>query len=70
MERSSVRLSVYVCPVDRQQQQCAAGLLQSALWAGDIDRQLRARCGRRAAANEGSVTFATGGRRRLHTDLL
>jgi len=36
----------------------------------NIDRQLRARCGRRAAANEGSVTFATGGQRRLHTDLL
>jgi len=29
-----------VCPVDRQQQRWSAGLLLSALRAGDIDRQL------------------------------
>jgi len=45
----SVRLSV--CPIDQQQQQRVAGLLLSALWAGYIDRQLRAR----SAANAGSV---------------
>jgi len=40
-----------VCPVDRQQQRRAAGLLLSALRARDrpIDRWLRARCGCRAA---------------------
>jgi len=46
----SVRLSV--CPIDQQQQQQrVAGLLLSALWAGYIDQQLRAR----SAANAGSV---------------
>jgi len=38
-----------VCPVDRQQQRRLAGLLLSALRAGDIDRLLRDQCGRRAA---------------------
>jgi len=38
-----------VCPVDRQQQLRLAGLLLSALRAGDIDRLLRDQCGRRAA---------------------
>jgi len=38
-----------VCPVDRQQQRRAAGLLLSTPLAGNIDRQLRMRCGRRAA---------------------
>ena len=37
MKRSSVRPSV--CPVDRQQQRCAAGLLLRALRVGHIDRQ-------------------------------
>ena len=37
---SGVRPSV--CPVDRQQQRRAAGLLLSSLRAGDIDRQLPA----------------------------
>jgi len=41
------RPSVY--PIDLQQQRRAAGLLLIALRAGDIDRQLRARYGRRAA---------------------
>jgi len=36
-------------PIDRQQQRRAAGLLPSALRAGDIDRQLQVRCGHRAA---------------------
>jgi len=45
--RSSVRPSV--CPIDRQQQRRPAGLQLSALWTGDIDRYLRARCGHRAA---------------------
>ena len=36
MKQSSVRLSV--CPVDRHQQLPPAGLLLSALRAGDIDR--------------------------------
>jgi len=41
MKRSSVRLSVCpsVCPIIRPQQRRAAGLLLSAMWAGDIDRQ-------------------------------
>jgi len=42
----SVRLSV--CPVDPQQQRCAAGLLLSALQTGAVDRWLRRR---RPAAN-------------------
>ena len=41
------RPSVY--PIDRQLQRRAVGLLLSALRAGDIDRQLRERCGRHAA---------------------
>jgi len=36
VERPSARLSV--CPVDRQQQRSAAGLLLSAMPAGGIDR--------------------------------
>jgi len=47
VERPSVCPSVF--RMDQQQQRRAAGLLLSALQAGDIDRQLRARCGRRAA---------------------
>jgi len=48
-----------VCPVDRQQQRHAAGLLLSAVRVGDIDRQLRAPCSRRrrSAANAGSLTL-------------
>jgi len=48
MKRSSVSLSVRLslrpslCPIDRQQQRRAAGLLLSALRARDIDRQLPA----------------------------
>ena len=52
--------SVYlsVCPIDRHQQRRPAGLLLSALLAGDIDRQLRAPCCRlrRSEANAGSIT--------------
>ena len=41
MQRPSVRPCV--CPIDKQQQQrWPARSLLSALWAGDIDRQLRA----------------------------
>jgi len=47
VQRSSVRPSI--CPIGRQRQRLPAGLLLSAMRAGDIDRQLRARCGRRAA---------------------
>jgi len=54
-----------VCPVDRQQQWRPAGLLLSALWTGDIDRQhqLRAPCCRRrcTAANAGSVMLRADG---------
>jgi len=38
-----------VCLISRQQQLRLAGLLLSALWAGDIDRYLWACCGHRAA---------------------
>jgi len=38
-----------VCPIELQQQQRPAGLLLSAVRAEDINRQLLARCGRRAA---------------------
>jgi len=64
---ASVPLSV--CPLDRQRQQRAAGLLLSALRGGDIDRRqvpallLDGAAGsaaaverRRSAANAGSVT--------------
>ena len=37
------------CPIDRQQQRRPVGLLLSVLRAGDIDRQLQAYIGRRAA---------------------
>ena len=40
VERSFVCPSV--CPVDQQQQRQPVGLQLSALWAGDVDRQLRA----------------------------
>ena len=43
-----------VCPVDRKQQRRAGGLLLSAVRAGDIGRQLRARCGKRAATCAGA----------------
>jgi len=39
VERSSVRLSV--CLITRPQPRCAAGLLLSAVRAGDVDRQRR-----------------------------
>jgi len=55
----SVRLSV--CPVDRQQQQRAVGLLLGAQQAGDIDRQLRVPCCWRSAANAGSDTLTAAG---------
>jgi len=74
MKRSRVHLSVcpYVCPINRQQQMRPAGLLLSALRAGDVDRRLpasttRSTCrralqhgtaARRSAANEGSVVLA------------
>jgi len=51
MKRSSVRPSV--CPIDRQQQRHAAGLLLSAVRAGDLDQQQA----RRSATNAGSVTL-------------
>jgi len=38
--RPSVRLSTCLYPIDRQQHRQPAGLLLSALWTGDIDRQL------------------------------
>jgi len=75
--RSRVRVTVgysSVCPVDRQQQRRAAGLLLSALRAGDIDidRQLRERCGRRAAGagSKCGQRHVEIRRRRLSTDLL
>jgi len=37
-----------VCPIDRQQQRRAVGLLLSALQVGYINRQLRAPCSKRA----------------------
>jgi len=52
-----------VCPVVRQQQRRAAGLLLSALLAGDIDRQQapalssNGAVARRSATNAGSVTL-------------
>ena len=51
MQRLGVRPSISpsVCPIDRQQQQRSVSLLLSALWAGNVDRYLRACCGRRAA---------------------
>jgi len=51
MKRSSVR--PFVCPIDRQQQRHAAGLLLSAVRAGDLDQQQA----RRSATNAGSVTL-------------
>jgi len=48
MKRSGVRPSV--CPVIRPQQRREAGLLLSAVQAGDIDRQRRAPCSNGAAA--------------------
>jgi len=52
-----------VYPFYGQQQQRAAGLLLSAMRAGDIDRQLRAPCSRRrrSAARAGSVTLTAEG---------
>jgi len=62
MKQSSVRLSV--CPVDRHQQLPPAGLLLSALRAGDIDRWQapahNSKCGQRHVDSR---------RRRLSTDL-
>ena len=53
-----------VCPINRQQQRCAVGLLLSAVPSGDIDRQRREPApstydaeARRSAANAGSVTL-------------
>jgi len=73
-----------VCPVDRKQQRRAGGLLLSAVRAGDIGRQLRARCGKRAATCAGAQQqrrrstalsskcgqrHVDSRRRRLNTDL-
>jgi len=73
-----------VCPVDQKQQRRAGGLLLSAVRAGDIGRQLRARCGKRAAACAGAQQqrrrstalsskcgqrHVDSRRRRLNTDL-
>ena len=58
------RASVCLSYVDGQLQRWPAGLLLSALWAGDIDRQLpgpRTSC-RRRAANAGSVMLTAEGR--------
>jgi len=66
MKRLNVRLSIRpsVCPIDRQQQRRAAGLLLSALRPGNTDRQRRTQtlssnyaAARRLAANVGSVTL-------------
>jgi len=66
MKRSSVRPSV--CPIDRQQQRRAAGLLLSAVRRGDIDRQRRTpapssngAAARRSAANADSVMLTAEG---------
>jgi len=66
VERPSVCPSVFL--VDRQQQRRAAGLLLSALQAGDRYRStaagaLRAPCSRhrRSAVNAGSVTLTADG---------
>ena len=62
--RSRVNVTVKrhppVCPIDWQQQWRPAGLLLSTLQAENIDRQLRAPCGRRwcSAANAGSIMLA------------
>jgi len=60
--------SVYlsVCPIDRHQQRRPAGLLLSALLAGDIDRQLRRAAGSGAqkqmrVASRKEPTYITGG---------
>jgi len=66
VERQSVRPSV--CPVDRQQQRRAVGLLLSAMRTGDIDRQRPAPApssngvvARRSVANAGSVVLTAEG---------
>jgi len=67
--RLSVRLSV--CPIIWPQQRRAAGLLLSAVRAGDIDRQRRCSNGaaaRRSAVNAGSVMLAAE-MTRLNIDL-
>jgi len=58
-----------VCPIDRQQQWHAAGLLLSAVWVRDIDRQRRApalssngAAARLSVANAGSVMLTAEGR--------
>ena len=60
---SSVRLSVF--SIDREQQRRAAGLLLSAVWVGDMDRQqapaLSSKCGQCHVDSRGT---------RLNTDLL
>ena len=77
---SSVRLSLCpsvrpsVCPVVRQQERRVAGLLLSALRAGDISREQapvlssNGAAARRTAANAGSVML-TAELTRLNTDL-
>jgi len=78
-------MSVSLSPIIRPQQRRAAGLLLSAVRAGDIDRQWQApdaqqqqrrmqkrqhrAAARRSAANEGSV-MSTAELSKLNTDLL
>jgi len=66
-----------VCPIDRQQQRRAAGLLLSAPRAGNIDRQqapalaaTAPHAARRSAANAGIVMLTAKGRRSTQTCLL
>jgi len=49
--------SAPVCPVDRQQQRCAAGLVLSAVRAPRTSCQSISAAGARSAANAGSVMF-------------
>ena len=76
MKRSRVRLSV--CPIDRQQQRRAAGLLLSAPRAGYVDRLLHgapAGCSRHDVLQVPALSSKCGQRhvdsrcRRLNTDL-
>jgi len=73
MKRSSVRPSV--CAIIRQEQRRAAGLLLSAVRAGDISRQRRApmqqqRRRSTAFSSKCGQCHVDGRGRRLNTDLL